>query len=1059
MTRRNQRRSSRSRSSPSTRGPITGSAWSLRDDAFDRALVSGEFARELEDYFGPEEYAELRQLAQEAQRRGRRGGPAVLILPGIMGSKLGERRKFLGLFPTDDLLWLDPLDVVLGKLPRLALSKGRRIEAVGVFWLAYAKLRLRLRAAGFEAEFQPFDWRRSIAELGRELAERVKKIGVPVSLVAHSMGGLVSRAAIRSGAKVQRLIQLGSPNFGSYAPLCALRGVDDSVKKIAALDLAHDRCELINQVFRGFPGLLELLPSLPNDPGNAFFQPENWPTDARKKESERMLAPEASLLRACARIQDFLAPYKDPTETPWTLIAGVNQETVTQASFDPAKDELTFEQTFEGDGTVPLRFARVPGLPTLYVEESHGQLANHPTVARAVVDLLDHGSTDELPAELPTLRRARGGRVSESELRQRDPFAGVAAAESRRGRPQGVRGSLRAADVRSVLAGFVAPGTNAKSGVSAVAEGARADAAVAVAEVPWKRVVVGRARQHRLDLQIGNCSITQVSARAYVLGLFREVAPSGAARVIDDALDGAVTEFTRRRMFSGAVGGVFMLPANRSRLRADMVLFAGLGYFDQFNDEVQRITAENVIRTLVRTRVEDLATVLLGGGTGMELGRSLANLIQGFVCGKLDADVDHHFRRVTLCETDPARYQELRRELYRLVGTSLFEDVEVTLTELPPLEPELAPVEALGERARAARAAGGDPVYLIVRRERETSDELVFGSSVLTAGAKAAVLTASKSVPAVELRQRLAETGKNSFNEDKGRGLGEFLAHSVLADSVRQVLASAPKAPLVVVHDGPASRLPWETLRIDSWEPALAGGLSRRYMAENLSVAKYLEQRDLGAKLRVLLVINPTADLDGAEDEGERVREILAKRTDTEVKVLAEGQATRRALLAEFASGRHDLVHYAGHAFFDPDVNSRSGLVCHGREVLSGTDLGTLGNLPRLVFFNACESGRTRWMQVPDRRSAKKAPEAKPGERVAPAEAFLRGGIANFIGTYWPVGDDSAEEFSATFYEAFLTGESIGEALLAARKAVKKLRSVDWSDYIHYGDFRSELRS
>lgn len=77
-------------------------------------------------------------------------------------------------------------------------------------------------------------------------------------------------------------------------------------------------------------------------------------------------------------------------------------------------------------------------------------------------------------------------------------------------------------------------------------------------------------------------------------------------------------------------------------------------------------------------------------------------------------------------------------------------------------------------------------------------------------------------------------------------------------------------------------------------------------------------------------------------------------------------------------------------------------------EPLTGTDIGTIGNLPKLVFFNACESGRVR-RPVP-KPATSPPPKAKkhgvvvgidPSRgRVAPAEAFLRGGIANFIGTY-----------------------------------------------------------
>ena len=28
------------------------------------------------------------------------------------------------------------------------------------------------------------------------------------------------------------------------------------------------------------------------------------------------------------------------------------------------------------------------------------------------------------------------------------------------------------------------------------------------------------------------------------------------------------------------------------------------------------------------------------------------------------------------------------------------------------------------------------------------------------------------------------------------------------------------------------------------------------------------------------------------------------------------------------------------------------------------------------------------------------------------AESLMRAGVANYVGTYWPVGDDAADEFS-----------------------------------------------
>src|SRR5262249_38247320 len=106
------------------------------------------------------------------------------------------------------------------------------------------------------------------------------------------------------------------------------------------------------------------------------------------------------------------------------------------------------------------------------------------------------------------------------------------------------------------------------------------------AEQRFDHVVIGRRRQHRLDIKLVCGSVRDIDARAYVLGIFRDVTPSGAASAVDARLEGAITEFTTRRMFSGAVGEVFMMPAGRHSIRTDTILFVGLGPFDSFTEEV-----------------------------------------------------------------------------------------------------------------------------------------------------------------------------------------------------------------------------------------------------------------------------------------------------------------------------------------------------------------------------------------------------------------------------------------------------------------------------------------
>jgi hypothetical protein len=172
---------------------------SLPDEIVEEALIGGDHRDLLEDYFGEDVYEELRALATRSRRAQVRGGPRVLILPGIMGSKLGTRGRVF-----DDTIWIDPVDVIAGRLAKLELKAGdSAIEPLGVLLTTYLKLKLRLRLAGFDAAFHPYDWRQGIQDLGVELADRVRqetKKGdtvVPLYLVAHSMGGLVSRAALR----------------------------------------------------------------------------------------------------------------------------------------------------------------------------------------------------------------------------------------------------------------------------------------------------------------------------------------------------------------------------------------------------------------------------------------------------------------------------------------------------------------------------------------------------------------------------------------------------------------------------------------------------------------------------------------------------------------------------------------------------------------------------------------------------------------------------------------------------------------------------------------------
>jgi CHAT domain-containing protein len=197
-----------------------------------------------------------------------------------------------------------------------------------------------------------------------------------------------------------------------------------------------------------------------------------------------------------------------------------------------------------------------------------------------------------------------------------------------------------------------------------------------------------------------------------------------------------------------------------------------------------------------------------------------------------------------------------------------------------------------------------------------------------------------------------------------------------------------------------------------------------------------------------LLVVNPTEDLLGAEQEGNRIIELFKDNPLINIHQLRGSKATWTALRAEMRSGRYDVMHYAGHAYFNKVHPSDSGILCHGGKVLSGADLAGLGSLPALVFFNACETARVR---SPNLRQKGQSTRERIERNAGLAEAFLRGGVANYVGTYWPVGDAAAKLFAGSFYEELINGATLGHALATGRQEVQNIQSVDWADYIHYG--------
>jgi hypothetical protein len=368
------------------------------DDAqLTQLLAGGRLVRELQAAFGPALHHELTLLARRALATPVSQPATVFIVPGILGTQLGYARQ-APLPP--DLLWLDPLDIAAGRLSELG-DPVAPIVTQGALPFSYLALQLRLRAAGYEVVVHDYDWRGDLRALGAALAARLRAWPRPVQVVAHSMGGLLARAALPEcdATQLLRLVLLGVPNDGAWGALQALRGSYPVVRRLAALDHGHDAEWLAQQVFARFDSLYQLLPVQPRP---SLHEPASWPGTGPQPDARRL---------AVAR--GYLASLP-PVDGRCCAIAGSGQRTV--VGVEARDGDFSYLVNSAGDGTVALASATQPGLPTWYLRCEHSVLPRDPRVGRALLELLAAGSTTRLTVT-PPRHATRTLRVSEAALR------------------------------------------------------------------------------------------------------------------------------------------------------------------------------------------------------------------------------------------------------------------------------------------------------------------------------------------------------------------------------------------------------------------------------------------------------------------------------------------------------------------------------------------------------------------------------------------------------------------------------------------------------------------
>ncbi|HEU5133980.1 MAG TPA: CHAT domain-containing protein [Steroidobacteraceae bacterium] len=950
----------------------------------------------LVEYFGAELHAELARLARATTRKSaKRSAPRrrVYVLPGIMGSQLGFIRG--GKRP-NDIVWLDPIDIAFGKLTELTLNAASRIVPLGAMSYSYLKITLSLRKAGFDAVLLDYDWRRDINSLGKLLADRLAADGRDdVALIGHSMGGLVARAALThaAGKRVSQLIMLGTPNAGSLAAVQALRGTYPVVRKLAMIDLRHDAEYLARNVFASFPGLHELLPANNSVSDLDLFDADAWPANGP--------GPDAGLLRSAAGLGERMAS----ADARFSMVIGCNRTTATGLALRDG--DFEYEYSLQGDGTVPIELARLPGARHSYVECGHSDMPLADRVIAGTLDLLSTGATQRFAAA-PPLKRGTLTRVRDSELRHQ------------------YHGKIDWPQMTPEQRRLFLDTLNEAPRGRAHRQPQRA----AAAQPLTIRVRVG--------------DVAGARAAATAVAVLRGVPATGAAADVDQRLGGVIDDWLHHRVVSGDAGHITPIPRSLWRLRPKVrtaYLLVGLGRFDRLSLDVIEHAAENLARFAEAPQYRSLATVAWSAAAGIVPADSFAAQLRGLLRARAAGQTG-------LTRVD---FHVLTRAEAKAVHTRLRDFVKSRPAGALRLQP-------LGsQRARAGTRSRRVPgtAHLIVAAESRRGARETWRASLLTGGSSAAIYSQSKEFASTALDQLDREFQSEALTPARVRALGSRLSALTLHPALLRALLATRGQSLSVVHDAASSRVPWETLNLRGWFPALDGGLSRRYATADLVPARFDAGRRQQRELAILLIANPTGDLPGAEAERQRIAKLLGRNKYLRLTEVAGEAATLARVTAEFESGRHDVIHYAGHASFDAQRPGDGGLLLADGE-LTGSHLSALSRLPPLVMFNACESARLRRGPGRKRRAPPRAQSM--AQNLGLAETLLRAGVAHYVGTHWPVDDASATAFATVFYRELMRA-SIGTALVKARRAVHARRSPDWADYVHYGDADFRLKA
>lgn len=988
------------RQRPVSGSEVTHFSYFERDDSALAMLAALDGDDSLFELLEGPSRAEISRGGRKPKRKDH--APIVFLLPGIMGShiQLGSNR-----------IWFEPFSMWSGEMAKLKVN-ARGVTADGWMDRNYESL-ARYLADSHEVRPFAYDWRLSIVaaakRFGKELDQAMADAdarGKPLRIIAHSMGGLVARLALKDRWEAfnaipgSRLLQLGTPNCGSHSIATVLMARDDFIQTVERwFDWKHDMREFL-EIVRDFPGVLELLP-WPTENGRAddgvdYFDAGLWKSwhdqDRDPKKGKSWVPPQkAALDEARAAVAALRDAKLDGERTLY--VAGRAPTPVAVRLVD---GQVEIGWTDEGDGRVPWKNGIPKDVPVWYTDSAHGDLANHEKAFDAYLQLIENGDT-------------RHSALTST--------------------PPGVRGdSAPVYRLRGLEAHALYPSVDE---VLAAATGGMR---------PGRRVPSKKPQPATIEVVHGSLAISESPV---LIGAYANDSLRGSAALLDRHLGGQLKRtFALGRYPNRPEDAmVFLHPERRGKPGGAIVV--GLGALGELLPGKLTRALTNGLLEYARSQEqcpqadvansEQLAvsTLLVGTGfTGLTIDscvRCLLDALHDTNEALRRTDTRARIGQLTLYEEVEDRAVAAVQSFRDLLGDAQFADAARFDGRLRP--------GAGGFRGRCLPSSGQAGAH----RVHIVDDKGGLRFTVITDRARNEVVAEADQRQAVD-GLIASVTGATRDQPGLSRALFELMVPNGMKEDIAQVRT------LMMSVDHKAAAYPWELMR--DTDPA-----SKRPLATRVEIVRQLASTHGRRRVQTVtdkrvFVVGDTQSgmipLSGAEEEARIVACAFAAAFVPKDDVNVLYRANANQVFEALFDGRYRFMHLAGHGVVKDKDTGLTGMVLGPNTYLTAAQVDKIGHVPEFVFINCCYLGDTK-------------EDAQPrwGELAANlATQFIEMGCKAVIAAGWAVDDSAANTFAKSFYTAMFAGRRFGEAVRQAREATfrKHPLSNTWGAYQAYGD-------